>query len=106
VLEWNEIERGLALSATGPERGTMGYTQVALEEKLLQMYPEIQEQGIAMSLSFNEDKNAWIVRLEKDGQELTTHLEKKDADECMDGFKCVYLGVQVGQFVKNFEEKT
>ena len=29
---------------------------------------------------------------------------KKDADECMNNIKCVYLGVQIGQFVKNFEE--
>jgi hypothetical protein len=77
VLECKKIKGGLALRATGPEGGTMGYTQVALEEKLLQMYPEIQEHGIAISLSFDEDKNAWVVGLEKDGQKLTTHLEKK-----------------------------
>ena len=32
-------------------------------------------------------------------------LKKKDADECMDGIKCVYLGIQIGQFIKNFEER-
>ncbi|MCG2709457.1 MAG: hypothetical protein L6246_03930 [Thermodesulfovibrionales bacterium] len=37
--------------------------------------------------------------------ELTTHIEKKDADECMDGIKCVYLEIQVGQFIKNFEKR-
>ncbi|MBE0427446.1 MAG: hypothetical protein IBX72_12490 [Nitrospirae bacterium] len=36
-------------------------------------------------------------------QKLTTHLEKKDADDCMENIKCVYLGVQVSQFIKNFE---
>lgn len=81
----------------------MGYTQVALEDKLMEMYPEIQEHDIKMSLSFNEEKNAWIVKFQKGRHELTTHLEKKDADECMDGTKCVYLGVQIGQFIKNFE---
>lgn len=83
----------------------MGYTQVALEEKILEMYPEIETHGISMSLSFDSAKNAWVVKLDKDGHELTTFLEKKDADECMDGVKCVYLGVQIGQFVKNFEER-
>ncbi len=82
----------------------MGYTQVALEGKLMEMYPEIREHGINMSLSFDGEKDAWIVKFRKDRHELTTHLEKKDADECMDGTKCVYLGVQIGQFVKNFEE--
>jgi hypothetical protein len=83
----------------------MGYTQVALEEKIMEMYPEISGHGIAVSMSFSVEQNAWIVKLSKGGHELTTHLEKKDADECMDGIKCVYLGVQIGQFLKNFGER-
>jgi hypothetical protein len=67
------------------------------------MYPEILKHGIVASLDFDETKNAYIVKFKKDKHELTTHLEKKDADECMDGIKCVYLGVQVAQFLKNFE---
>jgi len=81
----------------------LGYTKVALENKILEMYPEITRNGISISLDFDEWKNAYIVRLKKDKQELTTHLEKKDADDCMNNIKCVYLGVQVGQFIKNFE---
>ncbi len=83
----------------------MGYTKVALEDKILQMYPEITDHGISVSLDFSEEKNAYIIKFRKDSHELTTHLEKKDADECMDGTKCVYLGVQIGQFIKNFEER-
>jgi hypothetical protein len=81
----------------------MGYTKVALEDKILEMYPEIKEIGIAVSLNFDDSKNAYIVRFKKDDHELTTHLEKKDADECMNNIKCVYLGVQVEQFIKNFD---
>ena len=81
----------------------MGYTKIALENKILEMYPEIAEHGLSVSLDFDEVKNAYIVRLKKDKEELTTHLEKKDADDCMNNIKCVYLGVQVGQFIKNFE---
>jgi hypothetical protein len=81
----------------------MGYTKVALEEKIIEMYPEIQKHGISISLNFDEKKNAYIVKFTKDKQELTTHLEKKDADDCMNNIKCVYLGVQVQQFIKNFE---
>jgi hypothetical protein len=81
----------------------MGYTKVALEDKILEMYPEIQKHGISISLNFDEKKNAYIVKFTKDKQELTTHLEKKDADDCMNNVKCVYLGVQVQQFIKNFE---
>ena len=80
----------------------MGYTQVGLEQKILEMYPEISQNGISAGISFDEGKNAWIIKFKKDGKELTTHLEKKDADDCMNNIKCVYLGIQVEQFIKNF----
>ncbi len=83
----------------------MGYTQVALENKILEMYPDISKHGLSLGLRFDEAKNAWIITLKKAGQELTTHLEKKDADDCMNNIKCVYLGVQIAQFIKNFEER-
>ena len=81
----------------------MGYTNVALKDKIMEMYPEIAKNGISAGLDFDTTKNAYIVKFQKDRHELTTHLEKNDADECMDGIKCVYLGVQIGQFIKNFE---
>jgi hypothetical protein len=84
----------------------MGYTKVALQDKILAMYPEISKNGIVVSLEFDEAKNAYIVKFRRDNKELTTHLEKKDADDCMENIKCVYLGVQVGQFIKNFEIRT
>lgn len=83
----------------------MSYTQVALEDKILQMYPEITKHGISASLVFDESKNAYLVKFRKDRHELTTHLEKKDADDCMNNVKCVYLGVQIGQFIKNFKSR-
>ncbi len=83
----------------------MGYTNVGLKDKIMEMYPEIAKYGISTSLDFSSEKNAYILKFKKGQHELTTHLEKKDADECMDGIKCVYLGVQVGQFIQNFGEK-
>lgn len=82
----------------------MGYSIVALKDKIMEMYPEIAKYSISMGLDLDKEKNAYIVHFKKDNQELTTHLEKKDADDCMDGIKCVYLGVQVAQFIKNFED--
>jgi len=85
----------------------MGYTIVALKEKILEMYPEITKYGISVELEFSEEKDAYIVHFKhergKDKHELTTHLEKNDADECMNNIKCVYLGIKVAQFIKNFE---
>ena len=82
----------------------MGYTVVALEDKIMEMYPELTEKGIAVSLEFSSGKNAYIVKFSKGGRALTTHLDKKDADDCMNNIKCVYLGMQIGEFEKNFEE--
>lgn len=81
----------------------MGYTVIALKDKILEMYPEIEKHGISVGLEFSEEKNAYIIKFKKDHHELATHLEKKDADECMNNIRCVYLGIQVAQFIKNFE---
>lgn len=83
----------------------MGYTQVALENRVLEMYPEIERNGLGLGLSFDVGTNAWILKFRKGAQELTTHLEKKDADDCMNNVKCVYLGVQIEQFIRNFEQR-
>jgi hypothetical protein len=44
-----------------------------------------------------------VVKLSKGDHLLHTLLNKQDADVCLEGVQCVYLGVQIGQFVKNFE---
>jgi len=85
--------------------GVMAYTIVALKDKITEMYPEVEKHGISVGLEFSEEKNAYILHFKKDHHELTTHLEKKDADDCMNNIKCIYLGIQVSQFIKNFEER-
>lgn len=81
----------------------MAYTLEGLKAKILEFYPEINRHGLETSLTFDEAKNAYIVKLQKGEHVLTTHLEKADADACMEGNKCIYLGVQIAQFAKNFE---
>ena len=80
----------------------MGYTKVGLEDKILDMYPGIREFNIALSLNFSEEKNSYIVKVKKDRHELETYLDKSDADECMNGVKCVRLGIKFGEFIENF----
>ncbi len=82
----------------------MAYSDDQLRAKILEMYPEIKKHEISFSLRFNAEKNAYILDFKKGKHELTTHLEKKDADDCLNNIKCVYLGVQVGQFIRYFEE--
>jgi len=83
----------------------MTYTMVALKEKILDMYPEIGMHDLSVGLTFDEAKDDYVVLFRRGSAELATHIDKKDADECMNGIKCVYLGVQVAQFIKNFEER-
>jgi len=83
----------------------MGYTQVALENKLLEMYPQIEKYALSMKLSFDEEKNAWIIHFEKKGHKRYAILDKKDADSCMDGQMCIYLGTLIGQYISDIEKE-
>jgi hypothetical protein len=82
----------------------MGYTVVGLKTKVLEMYPEIEKMQVISSLTFDEGKNAYVLKLTKGPHELSTYIDKADADRCMDGHVCVSLGVQVRQFLENFKE--
>jgi hypothetical protein len=81
------------------------FTHAALKEKIQEMYPEIGEHHLSADVDFDVSKNAYIVTFRREGEELKTLIEKKDAEDCMNNIKCVYLGVQVAQFIKNFEER-
>jgi hypothetical protein len=83
----------------------MAYTIVGLKDKVLEMYPELVRNGIAVNLSFDQEKDAYVLKMHKGSHELTTHLERQDADDCMKGVKCVSLGIQVEQFSKNFSAR-
>lgn len=80
----------------------MSYTIDGLEQKILEMYPELGQNGVSVSLVFDEAKNAYVVKMHKGGHEMATHLERQDADDCMNGVKCVSFGIQIEQFFKNF----
>ncbi len=69
------------------------------------MYPEIEDHKVSVGLNFDEQTNAYILTFKRGTEALTTHLEKQDADDCMKGIKCVSLGIQVAQFIRNFEER-
>lgn len=81
----------------------MGYTNVALKNRISEMYPDVSEYGITFRLDYSDEKDAYVLNFEKNSHRLTTFLDKKDADECMDGHKCIHLGVKIGEFMKNFK---
>jgi len=81
----------------------MGYTKEDLRRKLLEMYPEIKAFGLSLSLEFDEGKDAWVVSLEKGAHRRHAFLDKKDADSCIGGNLCVYLGMLIAQYIKDME---
>jgi hypothetical protein len=83
----------------------MVYTNSDLRNKILEMYPMIRKHTVGMDITFDDTKDAYLLAFMRGNDVLTTHLEKHDADECMSGIKCVYLGVQAAQFIQNVEER-
>jgi len=83
----------------------MGYTIVGLKEKILEMYPELARKGVVSTLSYDGDKKAYVLKLKKGAHELATYIDPPDASRCMDGHVCVALGVQIRQFLDNFQEE-
>ena len=81
----------------------MGYTKDDLKNKLLEMYPEITTYGLSTELEFDDDKNAWVVSFNKGNHRRHAFLDTKDADSCIDGNSCIYLGVLIGQYIKDLE---
>ena len=73
--------------------------------KIEAIYPEIGECGIDVEVEWNDQKETWIVDLKRDDKELTTHLEKEDAEACMLGRQCVALGVQIAQLASNIRAR-
>jgi predicted membrane GTPase involved in stress response len=81
----------------------MGYTKEDLKTKLLEMYPEIKAFGLSLSLELDKEKDAWVVSFEKGNHRRYAFLDKKDADSCIGGNVCVYLGMLIAQYIKDME---
>lgn len=81
------------------------YTREELCDKISEMYPEIGECDIDIMVNFDADKKAWIVELKKDSHNLKHYLDVPEADECIEGNKCISLGLEIAQLKKNIEGK-
>jgi hypothetical protein len=81
------------------------YTKAELCKKITDIYPEIGQCGIDIDVSYDDEKKAWVVDLIKDSHELKHYLDLPEADECMEGNKCVPLGLEIAQLKKNIEGK-
>ena len=81
----------------------MGYTKDDLNKKLSEMYPEIKTYGLSVGLEFDEGKDAWVVTFSKGNKARHAFLDKVDADACINGNACIYLGVLIAQYIKDLE---
>jgi hypothetical protein len=81
----------------------MSYTKEDLKRKLLEMYPEISTYSLSTELEFDEGKEAWIVSFSKGEHRRHAFLDKKDADSCIEGNACIYLGILIAQYIKDLE---
>ncbi|MBI5846409.1 MAG: hypothetical protein HZB31_00375 [Nitrospirae bacterium] len=80
----------------------MGYTVVALKNRIMEMYPEIETNGVMMSLVFNKDNDTYFISFSKGLNAFATHLQRNEVDKCMDGIKFVFLGFQIGRWLQSF----
>lgn len=79
-------------------------TKDELKSKIKDLFPEIEKYGIEFDLEMDKETDAWLARFKKGDHELATHLEEQDVEECLAGKKCYNLGIQLGQFIRNYCE--
>ena len=83
----------------------MKYTNVALKEKIRDMYPDLEKHKVTIGLTYSEEKSAYVIKFKRGKQELITYLDKSDADDCMNNIRCLHLGIKVDTFISNFEAR-
>lgn len=82
----------------------MSYTIEGLKDMIFELHPEIVQHALNLSVTFDEAKNAYVLKFSRGGRELNTYLNRQDADECIEGKKCIHLGVQIAEFLADFED--
>lgn len=79
------------------------FTAQQLCEKITTIYPDIGICGIDLKVDYNTTEKTWMVHLKKGSHALDHFLEMRDADSCMEGRKCIALGLEIAQLRKNIQ---
>lgn len=82
----------------------MALTKAELKSKITELFPEIDKYGIELDVEMDKSKNAWLAKFKKGEHDLFTHMDEKDVEDCMAGVKCYRVGIQLGQFIRNYCE--
>ena len=65
-----------------------GYVMIEknkLCQKIQELYPEVDQCGIDLTVDFDKRQKAWVVHLKKDKHELKHFLENQEADFSIKG---------------------
>jgi hypothetical protein len=79
------------------------YNKQDLCGKIKEIYADVGECGMDVTVDYDADKHAWVVDLKKGSHRLKTYLEPEDAEACMLGKKCIGLGIQIAQLRDNIQ---
>ena len=82
----------------------MNYSTDQLKEKVRGFHPELDRNGVNLSVDWDAAGKRFALKLSKAGKEVGAYLDQKDADECMAGKKCLNLAVLVTQLLGELED--
>ncbi len=72
-------------------------------KKIREIYPDIGACGIDVQVDYDATQNRWVVDLKKDQHQLKTYLEPGDAENCLEGRRCIDLSIEIAQLRGNIE---
>jgi hypothetical protein len=72
-------------------------------QKIREIYPDIGACGIDVQVDYDATQNRWVVDLKKDQHQLKTYLEPGDAENCLEGRRCIDLSIEIAQLRGNIE---
>jgi hypothetical protein len=82
----------------------MKYSTDNLKDKIREFHPELDQNGMNLTVTWDEAGKRFALKLAKAGKEVGAYLEQKDADDCLSGKKCVNLAVTVTQLSAELED--
>ncbi len=80
----------------------MTVTRRRLDGKIRRLFPELSSDAVALGVTRDGAGPDWLVTMRMGDEDLSTHIDARQARRCLDDGQCLHLGVQLGRFVDNF----
>jgi hypothetical protein len=84
----------------------MGYSLKELDQRLREHHSDIAKLGIELNVRADRERAGFVVEFAKGGKQAEIFISQKDADECLQGIECYHLGIELGNFIREFKETT